>query len=163
MSDEELGHSVSDTEPKGTPPPPPEDPHHHHGVHHRLRKLIHPITGKVFHVVHSPHEVESKRHALLTENPKSSDFDILVHGTEEHVSVVRDCHNHHTSRRDALVGENQDLLTRYETVRHELDALSRELHELTDHAVDLDASFDKWGYAIFQLILLDIDFVLIAP
>lgn len=34
-----------------------------------------------------------------------------------------------------------------EHVKSELDALAAELHNLTEHAVSLDASFDRYGYS----------------
>jgi hypothetical protein len=35
----------------------------------------------------------------------------------------------------------------FENVRLELDQISAELHSLTDHAVQLDANFSKYGYS----------------
>ena len=122
--------------------------HHHHHRPHRLLHLIHP-SGKQIHVVHHPNEVELKRRELQ-KDPKdafSDDYDIVVYGTPEHLSCVKDVRDHHLSRREQLREKHAELFEEFDDLHETLDHLSNELGRLTDHAVSLDASFSKFGYA----------------
>lgn len=136
----------------------PLNQHEHHRHHlpfhhlshrpHRLLHLIHP-TGKHYHVVHHPTEVEPKRRELQ-KDPKgafASNYDIVVYGSPEHLNCIKDVRDHHLQRRDDLREKNTELFEEFDEVHETLDHLSDELGRLTDHAVALDASFDKFGYS----------------
>ena len=56
-------------------------------------------------------------------------------------------HEHHEARRDELKDRHGEVYSDIEHVKSELDALATELHNLTTHAVSLDASFDRYGYS----------------
>jgi hypothetical protein len=43
--------------------------------------------------------------------------------------------------------EHPEIADEFERVIRELDALSTELHLVSDHAVQLDANFSKYGYS----------------
>lgn len=125
--------------------------HHHHLLGHRPHRLLHLIhpSGKAIHVVHSPSDVDLKRREL-EKDPKGAftdDYDIVVYGTPEHLSCIRDVHEHHMTRRDALKEKNAELFQEFDDLHETLDHLSDELNRLTDHAVALDASFNKYGYS----------------
>ncbi len=122
--------------------------HHHNHRRRRLHHLIHP-SGRHLHVVHHPTEVEPKRLELAKdEQYKSSkcDYDVVIYGTPEHLSAIRDVQDHHLSRRDSLRQKNTELFEEIDELHETLDYLSNELTHLTDHAVALDASFSKFGY-----------------
>lgn len=129
----------------------PQEKQHHHFHHrrhapHRLLHLEHP-SGKHFHIVHHPHEVEAKRHELAKDDKKvNHDHDVLVYGTPEHLSCIRDVQDHHLSRRHNLREKNAELFEEFDQLHDTLDHLSDEINRLTDHAVALDASFNKYGY-----------------
>ena len=60
--------------------------HHHHHLHHsgkRLRQFLRPDGGKV-HIVGSPDEAEQLRQTL-SRTEKEGDFDLVIHGSPEHV------------------------------------------------------------------------------
>lgn len=66
-------------------------PHSGHGHHHlhghsgrRLRNLIRP-DGRKVHIAHSPEEANKLRQTLSRTNEKE-DFDLVIHGSPEHVS-----------------------------------------------------------------------------
>lgn len=131
-----------------------EAPHKHHHHHllghrpHRIWHLIHP-SGKAIHVVNSPSEVDPKRRELA-KDPKSAfadNYEVVVYGTPEHLSRIKDVHEHHMSRRDVLREKNAELFQEFDEVHDTLNHLSDELNRLTDHAVSLDASFNKYGYS----------------
>ena len=79
---------------------------------------------------------------------------MILHGSPDHLQALRDLHAHHESKRDELKARHGNIYTDVEHVKSELDALSAELHHLTNHAVALDASFDKFGYVPFSAQVL---------
>ncbi|KAK4905848.1 hypothetical protein LTR66_017772, partial [Elasticomyces elasticus] len=97
-------------------------------------------------------EVDDKHHELLeqykSEKPTAhnGNFDVVVYGTPEHLSAIRDVQNHHLSKRETLRIKNAELFQEFDNVHKTLDHLNEELNRLTDHAVALDASFNKYGY-----------------
>ena len=142
--------------PSEAPTPKPHDDTHHHHLpfhhhthrRHRLHHLIHP-NGQHLHVVHHPTEVEQKRIELAKdERYRNSrcEYDVVIYGTPEHLSAIRDVQDHHLSRRDSLRQKNAELFEEFDDLHETLDHLSDELNRLTDHAVALDASFNKFGY-----------------
>lgn len=121
---------------------------HHDHRRHRLHHPIHP-SGKHVHIVHHPTEVEPKRLELAKDEKYSNsshDYDVVIYGSPEHLSVIRDVQDHHLSRRDSLRQKNAELFEEFDELHDTLDHLSDELAFLTDHAVALDASFSKYGY-----------------
>ena len=73
-------------------------------------------------------------------------FDVYIHGSPEHLDAIREIHAHHEQRRDQFRQKHTDVYEEFEHVHLELDALSNELHHLTEHGVSLDANFSKYGY-----------------
>ncbi|RMZ86979.1 hypothetical protein DV736_g5790, partial [Chaetothyriales sp. CBS 134916] len=120
---------------------------HHHGQRY-LTPIVHPKTGKVTHVVPTLEDIEEKSNKLRRlETEADNDYDIVLHGSPEHIDVVRDVHAHHEGQQNQLKDEHPDVFDKFEHLRNELDALNTEIHMLTDHSVALDASFDKFGYS----------------
>jgi len=115
---------------------------HHRG--NRLRHLMMP-SGRKVHIANSPEEVLKLKNRLEAE--KDQDFDLVINGSPEHLEAVRIAHTHHESRREALREKHGADFDEFEAVRRDLDTLSHELHQLTDHAVSLDANFDKYGFS----------------
>jgi hypothetical protein len=110
-----------------------------------LRHLILP-SGRKVHVAISPEEADNLRQRLANVE-KDEPFDLVISGSPQHVDVLRQVHTHHESRRDALREKHGKVFDEFENVRNELDVLSNELHNITDHAVALDANFDKYGFS----------------
>ena len=121
---------------------------HHHHFHHAGRRLRHILRpdGKKVHVAGSPAEVSHLRKTLTT-TEKEPDFDVVVHGSPEHIEVLRHTHQHHTEQHQRLKEEHPEIADEFDRVIRELDALSTELHMVSSHAVQLDASFSKYGYS----------------
>lgn len=69
----------------GNTTPGPGDQHHHH-LHHtgkRLRHFLRP-DGRKVHIAGSPDEAEYLRRTLSL-SEKDGDFDLVIHGSPEHV------------------------------------------------------------------------------
>ncbi|KAI9759129.1 MAG: hypothetical protein M4579_002576 [Chaenotheca gracillima] len=136
MSDPEKGNE------RGGKTDEHEAHHGHHG--RRLKQFLRP-DGRTAHVAMSPDEVEGlKRHLSSTMSPE--EFDVYIHGSPEHLEALRQVHEHHQQRQNDLRERNIDVYEEFARVRSELDALSAELHMLTDHGVSLNANFSKYGY-----------------
>ncbi|KAI9803941.1 MAG: hypothetical protein M1833_000222 [Piccolia ochrophora] len=126
-----------------TPPTEGATAHRHRG--RRLRQLLHP-DGRKIHIALSPEEAEALKRQL-SDTPNNEPFDLYIQGSPEHLQALRDIHSHQEQKRAALREKHSDVYDEFENVRLELDALSSELHMLTDHGVSLDASFSKYGYS----------------
>ncbi|KAL8766609.1 MAG: hypothetical protein Q9209_006674 [Squamulea sp. 1 TL-2023] len=118
-----------------------------HGLQHngqRLKKLLRP-DGRRVHVAASPEE-HARLHKTLAEIEPDGNFDIFIHGSPEHLEAVRYVHAHHEQKRDELREKHANVYHEFENVHLQLDALSNELHRLTEQGVSLDANFSKFGY-----------------
>jgi chromosome segregation ATPase len=97
-------------------------------------------------VCQNPEHANRRRAELLQQRPEN-EFDLLLQGSAEHLAAIRDLHAHHETKRNQLRDQHGDLYTDIENVKSELDALAAEIHQVTAHAVSLDASFDRYGYS----------------
>ncbi|KAI9661925.1 MAG: hypothetical protein M1821_009165 [Bathelium mastoideum] len=126
---------------------------HHHRIsfgHHlhsgkRIRHFLHP-NGKKIHVASSPTDLETLRQTISVIE-KECDYELVIHGSQEHIDALRDAHSHHEDRRNTLRQTHGDLFEEMEGVIHDMDSLSNELHMISEHAVQLDANFSKYGYS----------------
>jgi hypothetical protein len=57
-----------------------------HEVFNRARQIIRP-NGRRVHVANSPADVEPLKRKLSTVLPNKDEFDIVIHGSGEHVSL----------------------------------------------------------------------------
>ena len=65
--------------------PSPHASHHAHHHAHRLMQFVRP-DGRKVHIAHTPeHHVQLQKQ--LTEDNPDEDFDVIIHGTPEHVSL----------------------------------------------------------------------------
>ncbi|OCK80360.1 hypothetical protein K432DRAFT_45747 [Lepidopterella palustris CBS 459.81] len=123
-------------------------PSHHHHLHlpgKRLRHFFRP-NGRKVHIAGSPDEVETLRRTLSIIE-KDGNFDLVIHGSPEHIDALKETHSHHEQAHKLLREQYGDILDEFERVIRDLDALSAELHMISDHAVQLDANFSKYGYS----------------
>jgi len=61
--------------------------------------------------------------------------------------VIRELHAHQERQHESIRSRHREIVDEFEHVKAELDALSTELHMLTEHGVALDANFSKFGYS----------------
>lgn len=140
-----------DLQVSGTETPTPHAHHHHHHPHlpsgRRVRQFFRP-DGRKVHVANSPEEVEHHRRRQSSVAEKGTeDYDVVLHGSIEHVEALREAHSHHQNTRDELRLKHGDTYDEFERVHQTLDTLNAELHLLSEHAVQLDANFSKYGYS----------------
>lgn len=72
--------------------PPAHNSHHHHHTGRRIRQFLHP-NGKKIHIAGSPSEAEQLRRALSS-TEKDGTFDLVIHGSPEHVRSLFPIINH---------------------------------------------------------------------
>lgn len=63
------------------------------------------------------------------------------------IQALRHNHAHFEEQHHRLKQENPALIVEFERVLRQLDELSSELHLISEHAVQLDANFSKYGYS----------------
>ena len=116
--------------------------------HHRGKRVRHFVLpdGRKVHIALSPEEAETLRQRL-TAIKKDEPFDLVISGSPEHLDALRRAHSHYDEKREMLRAKHGPDYDEFENVRAELDTLGAELHMLTDHAVQLDANFSKYGYS----------------
>ncbi|KAF2672246.1 hypothetical protein BT63DRAFT_369506 [Microthyrium microscopicum] len=123
------------------------EPHHHtHEFLSKIRKIIR-SNGKIAHVAGSPADVEPLKRRISTILPNEDEWDIVIHGSEDHLEALRDAHNHHEILRNGLRVKHGHDFDEFERIIKELDKLQHELHQISEHAVKLDANFSKYGYS----------------
>lgn len=84
----------------------------------------------------------------LVEKPDpEDDYDVVIHGSLEHVEALREAHSHHEKSREQLRQRHGNAYDEFELIHTTLNTLNAELHMLSSHAVELDASFSKYGYS----------------
>ena len=118
---------------------------HHHHTGKRIRHFLYP-NGKKIHVAASPTDLEVLRKSISVIE-KEGDFDLVLHGSPEHINALREAHAQHEDRRNTLRQTHGDLFEELEGVIRDMDSLSNELHMISEHAVQLDANFSKYGYS----------------
>ncbi|KAF2097442.1 hypothetical protein NA57DRAFT_58029 [Rhizodiscina lignyota] len=137
---------LRETPASGTVTPAHHYPHIGHHSGRRLRQFFTP-DGRRVHVATSPDEFEHHKRRLSSIVEEKDQFDIVLHGSQEHVEALRETHAHHERSREQLRAKHGDLIDEFERIHRDLDALSNELHNISDHAVQLDANFSKYGYS----------------
>lgn len=145
----------------------PQSEHHAH-LHHAGRRLRHFLRpdGRKVHIVHSPDEAEKLKKDIIRRKSEvvgwnsgnttekggddgsgDLEYDIVVHGSVDHITALRETHLHHEQARENLRIKHGKEFDEFERVVKELDRLSTELHMVSEHAVQLDANFEKYGYS----------------
>jgi low temperature requirement protein LtrA len=127
-------------------------------VSSNARKFVRP-NGQLVHVAGSPDEERRLRKRLTHQNSmsgvleeKDEDggneiWDIVIHGSPEHIDALKETHERAKTLRDELKSKYGTDWDHLEGVVRELDRLNHELHMLSQHAVNLDANFSKYGYS----------------
>jgi low temperature requirement protein LtrA len=136
----------------------------HHLHSRRLRWFLHP-SGKRVHVAGTPDEAQGLHKTLTNQGLADGEWDVVIHGSADHVSLhlfffsicdvlisiqvnaLKESHAHQEGKRDDLRKTHGELWDEFERVAKELDRLSNELHVVSEHAVNLDANFSKYGYS----------------
>lgn len=75
------------------------------------------------------------------------EVEVVVHGSEDHVTYLHEIHNHHESRRAELhkrIGD--DAADEWEDAQRQLDAVAGQLARLSSKHEGLTANFGKFGY-----------------
>ncbi|KAL8665487.1 MAG: hypothetical protein Q9202_002192 [Teloschistes flavicans] len=118
-----------------------------HTVQHTGQRLKHFLKpdGRRVHVAASPEE-KIKIHKNLSAIEPDGNFDVCLHGSPEHLDTIREIHAHHEQKRGELREKHSSVYEEFEHVHLQLEALSNEMHHLTEHGVSLDANFSKFGY-----------------
>lgn len=119
--------------------------HHFQQSRRRLRQLLRP-NGRKVHVASNPEEIDRLTTALTNSEPEGS-FDVVIHGSPEHIEVLREVHSHNENERQQLREKFGAQFDEFEKVIRQVDELGHELYSVSENAVQLDANFSKYGYS----------------
>lgn len=100
--------------------------------------------GRHIHIASSPQAQEILRRRLESgQDP----FDLYLHGSPEHMDILRKSHSHHEQTRETLRQQHTEIYDQFHTIYSELDWFAADLESLTNQGVKLDASFSRYGYS----------------
>ncbi|EGX93126.1 hypothetical protein CCM_04498 [Cordyceps militaris CM01] len=85
--------------------------------------------------------------AALRRQHSASGADVVVeHGSDAHISYLRQVHSHHEGRRDEMRARLGDAAAEWEETHRQLTAVGAELERLARREAALEHNFDKFGY-----------------
>ncbi|KAJ6787225.1 hypothetical protein PWT90_07860 [Aphanocladium album] len=82
----------------------------------------------------------------LRKQHREQDTDVVEHGSEEHISYLRQVHSHHEGRRDEMRARLGDAASEWEETHRQLNSVSQELEKLSRRNTALGHNFGKFGY-----------------
>jgi hypothetical protein len=72
--------------------------------------------------------------------------EVVLHGSAEHESYLRESLRHHEEKRAALRERHGPAFDEWEAIHAQLDIVNVQLEKLTDQTAQLNANFSKFGY-----------------
>ncbi|OIW27364.1 hypothetical protein CONLIGDRAFT_426212 [Coniochaeta ligniaria NRRL 30616] len=77
----------------------------------------------------------------------SSQIEVVIHGSEQHTSLLQQAREHHERRAEAMRERlGADLLEEWDALRQELCDMQRMMERAVDHGSRLNANFEKFGF-----------------
>lgn len=114
---------------------------HHNHVSQRIRQIFRP-DGRKVHIATSPEDIERLKRVLSGTGDVA--YELVLHGSPEHIDALKETHAHHERMRESYRQLHGDSFDEFERVIRQVDMLATELHM---GAVQLDATFSKYGYS----------------
>ncbi|KAH7117339.1 bacterial low temperature requirement A protein-domain-containing protein [Dactylonectria macrodidyma] len=91
-----------------------------------------------------PEDLEDLRRKYI--NQDEMQVEIIVHGSPEHSSYLRETREHHERRRNDLREKHGPAFAEWEDVHNQLNSVNSELERLSMNSAGLNANFNKFGY-----------------
>jgi hypothetical protein len=136
---------MSDTPESGSTAAPQHSHHFQHG-RKRLKQLLRP-NGQRVHVASTPEEVDGLRRVLTNTDPIEP-FDIVIHGSPEHLEALHEVHSHNELQRQQLRQKLGSQFDELEQIIRQVDQIGHELSTVSEGTgVQLNANFSKYGYS----------------
>jgi low temperature requirement protein LtrA len=120
------------------------DGHHATPRHlfHHLKQVVR-ADGRRVYIARDPVEADELRRKL---SEHDSEAELVIHGSDEHLSALRHIHSFHQERRAAFQKQHGEHYGALETAIRDMDAVRSELHALEERVVQLDAAAEKYGF-----------------
>ncbi|KAK6355352.1 hypothetical protein TWF696_004461 [Orbilia brochopaga] len=91
---------------------------------------------------------KDENHLLqLQESESDPGFRFTIHGSEVHISALKESKEHHQSLTNALREKHPEIFGEMERLQAQMEEISHDLHAITKHDVHLEANFSKFGYS----------------
>lgn len=88
-----------------------------------------------------------QKHSLTAADNNETQIEIVVYGSEQHNTLLREAHRHHAARREELrAAHGHAVLAEWDGLRAMLDGVEAELEKFVDHAGVLRENFSRFGY-----------------
>jgi low temperature requirement protein LtrA len=114
---------------------------HLHLFHH-LKHVVR-ADGRRVYIASNPVEADELRSKL---SEHDSDAELVIHGSDEHLSALRHVHSFHQERRAAFQKKHGEHFDALESAIRDMDAVREELNTLEKRVIQLDAATEKYGY-----------------
>lgn len=75
------------------------------------------------------------------------DFEVVTHGSDEHITYLREVHSHHEGRREEIRARFGDAVSEWEETHRQLQSVSSELEKILQRDRALDHNYGKFGYS----------------
>ena len=116
--------------------------HSHLHIGQHFKHLVR-SDGRRVYVADNPMEAEELRRAL---SEHGSDAELVIHGSDEHLSTLRHVHSLHQERRAAFQRRHGEHFDELESAIRDMDSVRQELRGLEERVIQLDAAAEKYGY-----------------
>ncbi|KAF3901593.1 hypothetical protein ABW21_db0204023 [Orbilia brochopaga] len=94
------------------------------------------------------HVARDENHLLqLQESQSDPEFRFTIHGSEDHISALKESKEHHEGLTNALRERHPEIVGEMERLQGQMEEISHDLHSITKHDVHLEANFSKFGYS----------------
>ncbi|KPM35125.1 hypothetical protein AK830_g11441 [Neonectria ditissima] len=91
-----------------------------------------------------PEDLEDLRRKYS--NQDEMQVEIVVHGSPQHSSYLRETREHHERRRNRLREQHGPAFAEWEDVQNQLNSVNTELERMSTNSAGLNANFNKFGY-----------------
>ena len=114
----------------------------HHSVGNHSKHLVR-ADGKRVWIVSNPIEAHRLRQKLEKDD---TDADLVIHGSDEHINLLRHVHSIHNEKRQEYQQRHGDHFRELEAAIRDMDAVRKELQDAEDRILQLDAAAEKYGF-----------------
>lgn len=91
-----------------------------------------------------PEDLEDLRRKYS--NQDEMQVEIVIHGSPQHSSYLRETREHHERRRNRLREQHGPAFAEWEDVQNQLNSVNTELERMSTNSAGLNANFNKFGY-----------------
>ena len=114
----------------------------HQSVSDHSKHLVR-ADGKRIWIASNP--IEAQR-LLQKLHKDDTDSELVIHGSDEHINLLRHVHSVHQEKRQEYQQRHGEHFNELEAAIRDMDAVRKELKDVEDRILQLDAAAEKYGF-----------------